>query len=100
MLTHSQKAGPMCDASQQLAEAIAAGRLEHPGDDELTRHVLAAAAKFYGVGWRLVKPKHKNLPIDACVALAMAVRVLNAVQDVPAEPRPGVRSPSSSVTFA
>jgi phage terminase large subunit-like protein len=99
VLTHSQKAGPMCDASQKLSEAIAEGRLEHPDDEELSRHVLSAAAKFYGVGWRLVKPTQKNLPIDGAVALAMAVRVLNAMEDVPSEPRPGVRSPASTVTF-
>jgi phage terminase large subunit-like protein len=78
VMTHSQKAGPMTDASQQLAEAIREGVLEHPDDQELTRHVLAAAAKFYGVGWRFVKPARKNLPIDGAIALAMAVRVLNA----------------------
>jgi hypothetical protein len=47
-----------------------------PDDEELNRHVLSAAAKFYGVGWRFVKPKGKALPIDGAVALAMAVRVL------------------------
>lgn len=97
VLTHSQKAGPMCHASQLLAEAIGEGKLEHPDDDGLTRHVLSAAAKFYGVGWRLVKPNRKNLPIDACVALAMAVRVLHASDGAPAEPRPGVRVPTGMV---
>jgi phage terminase large subunit-like protein len=77
--THSQKTGPMCDASQQLAEAIAEGRIRHPDDAGLNAHVLAAAAKFIGVGWRLVKPTENNLPIDAAVALAMAIRVLNAI---------------------
>ena len=96
VMTHSQKTGPMCDASQQLAEAIATGRLEHPDDEGLTRHVLSAAAKFYGVGWRFVKQGRKSLPIDACIALAMALRVLHA-ENVPTEPRPNVRSGSNVV---
>jgi hypothetical protein len=91
VLTHSQKTNPMCRASQMLAEAIAEQALEHPDDEGLNRHVLSAAAKFYGVGWRFVKQGRKNLPLDACVALAMAVRVLNAVHDTPAQPRPGLR---------
>ena len=98
ILTHSQKAGPMCDASQQLAQAIAEGDLEHPDDEELTRHVLAASARFYGVGWRLVKPAKKNLPIDGAVALAMAVRVLLAHGT--AEPSPEVTAPSNAPIFA
>ena len=66
----------MCQASQILAETIATGQLQHPNDDALNRHVLAAGAKFYGVGWRLVKQRGKSLPIDASVALAMALRVM------------------------
>jgi hypothetical protein len=68
----SQKTGPMCGASQRLAEDIAAGKLRHPDHDELNRHVLAAAAKFVGPMWRLVKPKGKGAVIDAAIALAMA----------------------------
>jgi len=41
------------------------------------RHVTPAAAKFYGVGWRLVKRAGKSNPIDAGIALAMALRVLS-----------------------
>jgi phage terminase large subunit-like protein len=78
VMTHSQKATPMCKASQLLAETIATGGLEHPNDAQLNRHVLSAAARFYGVGWRFVKQKARPLPIDACVALAMALRVLVA----------------------
>jgi hypothetical protein len=75
-----------------LAEAIAEGRLEHPAHGGLSRHVLSAAAKFYGVGRRFVKQGRKHLPIDAAVALAMAVRVLSATEGAPTEPRPGLRS--------
>lgn len=77
LMTHSQRNRPMCHASQILSEQIAAGMLEHPGDDEgLTRHVLSASAKFVGTGWRLVKRRKSPLPIDAAVALAMALRVM------------------------
>ena len=76
-MTHSQMTGPMSDASQKLAEAIAARHIEHPNDEQLTRHVLSAAAKFYGARWKFVKPK-KGLPIDGAIALAMAFRVLGA----------------------
>jgi hypothetical protein len=50
----------------------------------LNRQVLAAAAKFYGVGWRLVKQRGKSLPIDASVALAMALRVMAEEQQASA----------------
>jgi phage terminase large subunit-like protein len=56
--------------------AIATGGLEHPNDPALNKHVLSTAARFYGVGWRFVKQKKKPQPIDATVALAMALRVL------------------------
>jgi phage terminase large subunit-like protein len=94
VLTHSQHSGPMCDASQQLAEAIAEGGMEHPDQQELNAHVLAAGAKFIGVGWRLVKPQQKNLPIDGAVALAMAVRVLSAIGPAQAD-RDDILEPTS-----
>jgi hypothetical protein len=98
-MTHSQKPGPMCEASQLLSQAIAERRLAHPDDEELNRHVLSAAAKFYRVGWRFVKPKGKSLPIDGAVALAMAIRVLRATELPAAETRPGARAAVSAVTY-
>lgn len=101
IMTHSQAAGPMCRASQVLSESIAARAVEHPDDEILNRHVLAAAARFHGVGWRLTKRKGKNLPIDAAVALAMALRVLQSTETQPAaETDDSVRGPSAAVTFA
>jgi len=47
------------------------------------RHVTPAAAKFYGVGWRLVKQAGKSNPIDAGIALAMALRVLSHQKEKP-----------------
>ena len=84
VLTHSQRTGPMSKASQLLSEAIAAGQLEHPDDRALNKHVLAAAARFVGVGWRFAKQKRKAQPIDALIALAMALRVLQSAPTAPA----------------
>ena len=74
VFTFSQKTVPMCGASQRLAEDVAARRLRYDPRvcEELSRHVLAASAKFIGSMWRLVKPRGKKLPIDAAIALAMA----------------------------
>lgn len=92
IVTHSQRPNPMCKASQILAEAVSAGQLQHPDDDAFNRQVLAAGAKFMGVGWRLVKQRGKTLPIDAAVALAMALRVLAEGQET--------TTPSSDVTVS
>jgi phage terminase large subunit-like protein len=78
VVTFSQKTTPMCAASQRLAEDIAAAKLRHPDHDELNRHVLNAAAKFIGPQWRFVKPRGKRLPIDGCIALAMANDVIGS----------------------
>ncbi len=80
IMTHSQRASAMSRASQLLSEVISARQIEHPDDPDLTEHVLSAAARFYGVGWRFTKRGRKGDPIDAVVALAMAVRVLLAGQ--------------------
>lgn len=101
ILTHSQRTGPMSKASGLLAETISAGQLEHPDDPALTKHVLAAAAKFIGTGWRFTKQRGKSQPIDAVIALAMAVRVLLSVEQTPEPNRDnGLRATSSEVTFA
>lgn len=65
----------MALAAQSLSEAIAGGKLRHRGGSELTRHILAAAPKPVGEGWRLVKPKRSGAVIDGAIALAMALRV-------------------------
>lgn len=101
ILTHSQRTGPMCRASQMLAESISTQSIEHPDDEQLNRHVLSAGAKFVGVSWRLVKQKNKALPIDAAVALAMALRVLAASTEAARSPlTKNMRGPSSSIEFA
>ena len=99
VLTHSQRVRPMADASQKLAEAIAAGEIEHPDHEELSRHVLAAAAKFTGESWRFVKPQ-KRRPIDGVIALAMAVRVLKSLDQSTTTEDDQIVGPSSRIHLA
>ena len=76
VVEHSQKPVPMAKASERTAALIAEGRLRHPGGD-LTGHVLNAAAKTVGEGFRFVKPpRRESGKIDALIALAMAVSTL------------------------
>lgn len=96
VMVHSQRVGPMCDASQKLADVIATGSIEHPADPDLDRHVLAASAKFMGASWRFVKPPRRKLAIDACIALAMGVRVLLSAPVAPTGP-PMRMAPASVV---
>lgn len=76
VVTHSQMAQPMALAAQRLSEAIAAGKLEHPDHEGLNAHVLSASARSVGEGFRFVKQRKKRLPIDAVIALAMALSTL------------------------
>jgi phage terminase large subunit-like protein len=62
----------MTICSENLHRLIVEGRLQHPGDRELDRHVAAATAKPTPRGWRLVKAAD-SLQIDGVIALAMAV---------------------------
>jgi phage terminase large subunit-like protein len=73
VIDHSQ-AVPMEFASMLLGELVAQHELRHDGDEQITAQVLAATAKttYYGKRWRLEKPRSGE-PIDAAVALAMAV---------------------------
>ncbi len=98
VLRHSQKPGPMTDASQKLAEAIATRGLAHPDHEELTRHVISASAQVR----RLRVAIHQGQGAGTCrstasIALAMAVRVLHATEATSAEPRPEVEARGSSV---
>jgi hypothetical protein len=85
--THSQGHTAMCLASSRLSEAVAAGRLEHPDDGELNRHVLAAAVRTIGEQWRFAKPRGRTAPIDAIIGLSMAYSTL-----VGTPPKPVYRS--------
>jgi phage terminase large subunit-like protein len=72
VIAHSQKPQPMALAAQRLLEVVKRKALRHPGDPDLTRHVLAAAAKPVGEGFKLVKPK-TGACIDGGIALAIGV---------------------------
>jgi phage terminase large subunit-like protein len=100
VMTHSQRSGPMCRASQLLAETIASGDLEHPDNPALNKHALAAAAHFQGIGWRFTKQQRRAQPIDALIALAMAHRVLLVRGAGPRiQPHVSTGTPSSMPAF-
>jgi phage terminase large subunit-like protein len=84
-IEHSQRHTPMCLAAARLASAVSERKLVHPDDEELTSHVLSAAAKsvWGGEQWRIVKPRGSDAKVDAAVALAMGVSVLEADQKKP-----------------
>lgn len=82
--THPQAPQAMALAAQRLSEAISGATIKHPDDERLNAHILSAAAKPVGEGWRFVKQRKKKLPIDGAIALAMAVSTLIADDDPPA----------------
>jgi hypothetical protein len=89
----SQQPSPMCDASMGLAAQVRAGAIKQPDDAGLNAHVLAAITKWHGERWRLVQPRPnpqtgKRKPIDAAIAVAMALRTLRA--PTPDSPTPFV----------
>jgi phage terminase large subunit-like protein len=70
---HSQKPAPMAQAAERLFAAVRERRLQHPNDQDLTRHALNAHPKRTDDGrWRFVKEsKQSRKVIDALIALAM-----------------------------
>jgi phage terminase large subunit-like protein len=70
---YSQDPRPMALAAERLVAKISAHELEHPDDPELNAHVLGAVPYWVGDRWKFVKRRRKQLPIDAVIALAMAV---------------------------
>lgn len=62
----------MIPACERLYDAVVQGRLVHPDDHDLNRHVHAAVARHGRRGWRLERPDRAT-NIDAAVALAMAI---------------------------
>jgi phage terminase large subunit-like protein len=69
----------LCPASERLYAAIVEGRITHPNDPDLNRHVASAVAKDTGRGWRLEKGA-RAAQMDAVVAMAMAMAVERAEQ--------------------
>jgi phage terminase large subunit-like protein len=62
----------MIPASSTPHAAIVERRLTLPGHRELAGHAANAVARHSRRGWRIDKP-NRDTPIDAIVALAMAV---------------------------
>lgn len=73
MIEHPMSAEKMAVASSNLYRLIEERRIAHDGDQVLRSHVLAASTKETERGWRLVKDAKARRPIDACIALAMAL---------------------------
>jgi phage terminase large subunit-like protein len=96
VVTHSQSNLAMTRASSRLAEAIAGGRLHHSADPVLTQHVLACGIRQVGAGWRLAKQRGSSAPIDAAIALAMALSAgldnVGVGQEPPKVPPGGYRA--------
>lgn len=65
----------MSQASACLFRLIETEELRHSGDLALRAHVLAGVTKETERGWRLQKDPRARRPIDALIALAMAVYV-------------------------
>jgi hypothetical protein len=75
VIDHSQGT-PMDLASMLLGELIGQQMLDHDGREEISAQVLAAVARstYHGTRWRIEPPRTKE-PVDAAVALAMALHV-------------------------
>lgn len=72
--TFPQNDARMVPASQNLYDLVMAGRLRHGGVEEITEQVMAAGIRETARGWRLEKKK-SSAPIDAVIALAIAVQL-------------------------
>jgi phage terminase large subunit-like protein len=75
MVEFPQTDARLVPAGERLSAAIMEGRLKHPGDPVLDRHVAAAVAKQTRRGARIAHAggRHSSNRIDAVIALAMAV---------------------------
>lgn len=75
MVKFPQSDSRMVPAGERLSAAILEGRLQHPGDPVLDRHVVAAVAKQTRRGARISHAGGRQAVnrIDAVIALAMAV---------------------------
>jgi phage terminase large subunit-like protein len=67
----------MCPASAALYDHVVEGKLVHPNDKALNRHVATAIARMKPRGWRLDKANESD-QIDAVVALAMCLEAATA----------------------
>lgn len=76
----------MVPASNLLYDAIMEGRLRHDGDPEVTEQVLSAGVREVPQGWRLDK-RVRSRSIDAAVALAMGIQLVEWESSLVGQPR-------------
>ena len=75
MLEYTQSTANMTAASQALYEVLQTDSMRAYPNKELRDHIRMAVAEAKGRGYRIVKEKARSAhPIDAAVALAMAVK--------------------------
>lgn len=79
MVEHPMSAERMAVASALLYRLIEERQVAHDGDQTFRSHVLAASTKQTERGWRLVKDTKARKPIDACIALAIALSTATVV---------------------
>lgn len=79
----------MVPATQLLYEGIVNGRIVHRGDPIIAKHVHAAATQSGTRGYRLAKRRAKR-PMDALIAMLLAVARCQASIDAQAGERPSV----------
>ena len=73
MVTMPQNSATMADAYQSFYAMMSEGLIVHAGDDdELSAHVMSAAAQMTDRGWKVSKMRQRQR-IDALVASVMAV---------------------------
>jgi phage terminase large subunit-like protein len=82
MVEFPQSAARMVPACGHAYEQIVNGKVAHNGDPVLTDHVLSAAPRVVGEGWRLSKGRSSR-KIDACIALVMALDEVTRSDNVP-----------------
>lgn len=79
VITYAQQPAPMCKASMLVAAHVRLKAMRHPEDGTgLSAQVLAAWPRYHGERWRFDKHPKIKKPVDAAVALGMALRVLRA----------------------
>jgi hypothetical protein len=79
MVEHPMSAERMAVASQLMYRLIDEGTIAHDGDQILRSHVLAGGVKQTERGWRLVKNPRAKKPIDALIAMTIALSISEGV---------------------
>lgn len=73
MVEWPQTSVRMCPATQAAYDAIMEGRLEHDGDLTLGRHIRASRPVQTRDGGQRLTKRRRGVPIDAAIAMTMAI---------------------------